>query len=96
MNASSFKKVGKIYRHLAPRGRRHETVGLDAWSWRSGGRIFGLLGLNGSGQDHGHQAPDGLQPAHDRRVEVLGRAVPTIEVLAHRLRAGGGVSQPLA
>jgi ABC-2 type transport system ATP-binding protein len=82
MNALSFKNVGKTYRtsHL---GRVTETVGLAGLDLQVGrGEVFGLLGLNGSGKTTAIKLLMGLHLPTTGDVEVLGRAVPDIEVLA--------------
>jgi len=82
MNALSFKRVGKIYRrsHL---GRVTETVGLSALDLDvRQGEVFGLLGLNGSGKTTAIKLLMGLHLPTTGDVEVLGRRVPDIEVLA--------------
>lgn len=82
MNAICLRRVGKIYRrsHL---GRVTETVGLDGLDLEvRRGEVFGLLGLNGSGKTTAIKLLMGLHLPTTGDVEVLGRAVPDIEVLA--------------
>jgi ABC-2 type transport system ATP-binding protein len=82
MNALSFKRVGKIYRrsHL---GRTTETVGLVDFDLDvPAGQVFGLLGLNGSGKTTAIKLLMGLHLPTTGDVEVLGRRVPDVEVLA--------------
>jgi ABC-2 type transport system ATP-binding protein len=82
MNALSFKRVGKIYRrsHL---GRTTETVGLRDFDLDvPTGQVFGLLGLNGSGKTTAIKLLMGLHLPTTGDVEVLGRRVPDVEVLA--------------
>ncbi|MDE2490024.1 MAG: ABC transporter ATP-binding protein [Elusimicrobia bacterium] len=82
MNALSLRGVRKVYRrsHL---GRVTETVGLDALDVEvRRGEVFGLLGLNGSGKTTTIKLVMGLHLPTDGAVEVLGRPVPDVEVLA--------------
>jgi ABC-2 type transport system ATP-binding protein len=82
MNAIRFQRVGKIYRrsHL---GRVAETVGLDGLDLEiRQGEVFGLLGLNGSGKTTAIKLLMGLHLPTTGDVEVLGRRVPDVEVLA--------------
>jgi ABC-2 type transport system ATP-binding protein len=82
MNALSFRKAGKVYRrsHL---GRVTETVGLQDLDLQiAEGEVFGLLGLNGSGKTTAIKLLVGLHLPTTGEVEVLGRPVPDIEVLA--------------
>jgi ABC-2 type transport system ATP-binding protein len=82
MKALRFQHVGKIYRrsHL---GKLTETVGLDGLDLDiDQGEVFGLLGLNGSGKTTAIKLLMGLHLPTTGDVEVLGRRVPDIEVLA--------------
>ncbi len=82
MNALRFQNVGKIYRrsHL---GRTTETVGLAGLDLDvRQGEVFGLLGLNGSGKTTAIKLLMGLHLPTTGDVEVLGRRVPDVEVLA--------------
>jgi ABC-2 type transport system ATP-binding protein len=82
MNALRFQRVGKIYRrsHL---GKVTETVGLDGLDLEiRSGEVFGLLGLNGSGKTTAIKLLMGLHLPTTGDVEVLGRRVPDVEVLA--------------
>ncbi len=82
MNAIRFQKVGKIYRrsHL---GRLTESVGLDGLDLDvREGEVFGLLGLNGSGKTTAIKLIMGLHLPTTGDVEVLGRRMPDVEVLA--------------
>ena len=82
MNALRFQRVGKIYRrsHL---GRETATVGLDGLDLDvPQGQVFGLLGLNGSGKTTAIKLLMGLHLPTTGDVEVLGRRVPDVEVLA--------------
>jgi ABC-2 type transport system ATP-binding protein len=82
MNALRFDRVGKIYRrsHL---GRLTETVGLTSLDLEVRvGEVFGLLGLNGSGKTTAIKLLMGLHLPTTGDVEVLGRRVPDVEVLA--------------
>jgi len=81
-NALSLRGVGKIYRrsHL---GRLTETVGLDGLDLEIfQGEVFGLLGLNGSGKTTAIKLIMGLHLPTTGEVEVLGRRVPDVDVLA--------------
>ncbi|MFI5345955.1 MAG: ABC transporter ATP-binding protein [Elusimicrobiota bacterium] len=82
MNAIRFQRVGKIYRrsHL---GKVTETMGLDGLDLEiRQGEVFGLLGLNGSGKTTAIKLLMGLHLPTTGDVEVLGRRVPDVEVLA--------------
>jgi ABC-2 type transport system ATP-binding protein len=82
MNALRFQKVGKIYRrsHL---GKVTETMGLDGLDLEiKTGEVFGLLGLNGSGKTTAIKLLMGLHLPTTGDVEVLGRRVPDVDVLA--------------
>ncbi|MBI3565306.1 MAG: ABC transporter ATP-binding protein [Elusimicrobia bacterium] len=82
MNALRFSRVGKIYRksHL---GTLTETVGLSGLDLAvERGEVFGLLGLNGSGKTTAIKLLMGLHLPTTGDVEVLGRRVPDVEVLA--------------
>ena len=82
MNALRFSRVGKIYRrsHL---GRLTESVGLvDLDLDVPQGQVFGLLGLNGSGKTTAIKLLMGLHLPTTGDLEVLGRRVPDIDVLA--------------
>jgi ABC-2 type transport system ATP-binding protein len=82
MNALRFQNVGKIYRrsHL---GRVTETVGLQGLELDvAQGEVFGLLGLNGSGKTTAIKLIMGLHLPTTGDVEVLGRRMPDVEVLA--------------
>lgn len=82
MNAIRFQRVGKIYRrsHL---GRVAETVGLAGLELEIvRGEVFGLLGLNGSGKTTTIKLLMGLLLPTTGDVEVLGRRMPDVEVLA--------------
>ena len=82
MNAIRFQRVGKIYRrsHL---GKVTETVGLDGLDLEiRRGEVFGLLGLNGSGKTTAIKLLMGLHLPTTGDVEVLGKRVPDVEVLA--------------
>jgi ABC-2 type transport system ATP-binding protein len=82
MKALRFQHVGKIYRrsHL---GRLTETVGLEDLDLDiAQGEVFGLLGLNGSGKTTAIKLIMGLHLPTTGDVEVLGRRMPEIEVLA--------------
>lgn len=82
MKALRFQHVGKIYRrsHL---GRLTETVGLDGLDLEiEQGEVFGLLGLNGSGKTTSIKLLMGLLLPTTGDVEVLGRRMPDVEVLA--------------
>ena len=82
MNALRFQNVGKIYRrsHL---GRLTETVGLQGLELEvARGEVFGLLGLNGSGKTTAIKLLMGLHLPTTGDVEVLGRRMPDVEVLA--------------
>jgi ABC-2 type transport system ATP-binding protein len=82
MNALRFQRVGKIYRrsHL---GRVTKTVGLDGLELDvPQGQVFGLLGLNGSGKTTAIKLLMGLHLPTTGDIEVLGRRVPDVEVLA--------------
>ena len=82
MNALRFQRVGKIYRrsHL---GRTTETVGLEGLDLDvARGEVFGLLGLNGSGKTTAIKLLMGLHLPTTGDVEVLGRRLPDVEVLA--------------
>ncbi|MDE2511784.1 MAG: ABC transporter ATP-binding protein [Elusimicrobia bacterium] len=82
MNALRFQHVGKIYRrsHL---GKVTETMGLDGLDLEvRTGEVFGLLGLNGSGKTTAIKLLMGLHLPTTGDVEVLGRRVPDVEVLA--------------
>ena len=82
MNALRFQHVGKIYRrsHL---GRLTETVGLNGLDLDvARGEVFGLLGLNGSGKTTAIKLLMGLHLPTTGDVEVLGRRMPDVEVLA--------------
>lgn len=82
MNALRFQRVGKIYRrsHL---GKVTETVGLAGLDLEiRAGEVFGLLGLNGSGKTTAIKLLMGLHLPTTGDVEVLGRPVPDVEVLA--------------
>ena len=82
MNAIRFQRVGKIYRrsHL---GKLTETVGLDGLDLEiRRGEVFGLLGLNGSGKTTAIKLLMGLHLPTTGDVEVLGKSVPDVEVLA--------------
>jgi ABC-2 type transport system ATP-binding protein len=82
MNALRFQSVGKIYRksHL---GKVTETVGLSGLDLDiPQGEVFGLLGLNGSGKTTAIKLLMGLHLPTTGEVEVLGRRVPDIDVLA--------------
>lgn len=82
MNALRFRRVGKIYRksHL---GKVTETVGLSDLDLDvRAGEVFGLLGLNGSGKTTAIKLLMGLHLPTTGDVEVLGRGVPDVEVLA--------------
>src|ERR1700722_2364943 len=83
MNALHFQHVGKIYRrsHL---GRLTETVGLEDLELQvARGEVFGLLGLNGSGKTTAIKLLMGLHLPTTGDVEVLGRRMPDVEVLAN-------------
>jgi ABC-2 type transport system ATP-binding protein len=82
MNALRFQRVGKIYRrsHL---GTVTETMGLDGLDLEiRTGEVFGLLGLNGSGKTTAIKLLMGLHLPTTGDVEVLGKRVPDVEVLA--------------
>jgi ABC-2 type transport system ATP-binding protein len=82
MNALRFQNVGKIYRrsHL---GRLTETVGLHGLDLDvAQGEVFGLLGLNGSGKTTAIKLIMGLHLPTTGDVEVLGRRMPDVDVLA--------------
>jgi ABC-2 type transport system ATP-binding protein len=82
MKALRFQNVGKIYRrsHL---GRLTETVGLEGLDLDvAQGEVFGLLGLNGSGKTTAIKLLMGLHLPTTGDVEVLGRRMPDVEVLA--------------
>ena len=82
MKAIRFQNVGKIYRrsHL---GRLTETVGLEGLELEvAQGEVFGLLGLNGSGKTTAIKLIMGLHLPTTGDVEVLGRRMPDVEVLA--------------
>ena len=82
MNALRFQNVGKTYRrsHL---GRLTETVGLSGLDLEvRQGEVFGLLGLNGSGKTTAIKLLMGLHLPTTGDVEVLGRRVPDVDVLA--------------
>jgi len=82
MKAIRFQKVGKIYRksHL---GKLTETVGLEGLDLEiEKGEVFGLLGLNGSGKTTAIKLIMGLHLPTTGDVEVLGRRMPDVEVLA--------------
>jgi ABC-2 type transport system ATP-binding protein len=82
MKALRFQNVGKIYRrsHL---GTLTETVGLDGLDLDiEQGEVFGLLGLNGSGKTTAIKLLMGLHLPTTGDVEVLGRRMPDVEVLA--------------
>lgn len=82
MDALRFSRVGKVYRksHL---GTLTETVGLvDLDLTVARGEVFGLLGLNGSGKTTAIKLLMGLHLPTTGDVEVLGRRVPDVEVLA--------------
>jgi ABC-2 type transport system ATP-binding protein len=82
MNAIRFQKVGKIYRrsHL---GKTTESVGLQDLDLDiHSGEVFGLLGLNGSGKTTAIKLVMGLHLPTTGDVEVLGRRMPDVEVLA--------------
>jgi len=82
MKALRFQHVGKIYRrsHL---GRLTETVGLQDLDLDIvQGEVFGLLGLNGSGKTTAIKLIMGLHLPTTGDVEVLGRRMPDVEVLA--------------
>jgi ABC-2 type transport system ATP-binding protein len=82
MKALRFQNVGKIYRrsHL---GRVTETVGLEGLELEiEQGEVFGLLGLNGSGKTTAIKLIMGLHLPTTGDVEVLGRRMPDVEVLA--------------
>ena len=82
MKALRFQNVGKIYRrsHL---GKLTETVGLANLDLDiEQGEVFGLLGLNGSGKTTAIKLIMGLHLPTTGDVEVLGRRMPDVEVLA--------------
>ena len=82
MNALRFQNVGKIYRrsHL---GKLTETVGLEGLQLDvAQGEVFGLLGLNGSGKTTAIKLIMGLHLPTTGDVEVLGRRMPDVDVLA--------------
>src|ERR1019366_6186589 len=71
-----------IYRrsHL---GKLTETVGLEGLELEvAQGEVFGLLGLNGSGKTTAIKLIMGLHLPTTGDVEVLGRRMPDVEVLA--------------
>ena len=82
MNAISFRGAGKTYRrsHL---GKVTETVGLTGLDLEiPKGEVFGLLGLNGSGKTTAIKLLMGLHFPTYGEVEVLGCAMPDVDVLA--------------
>ncbi len=82
MKALAFRKASKIYRssHL---GRVTEVVGLQNLELEiEKGEVFGLLGLNGSGKTTAIKLLMGLHLPTTGEVEVLGRRMPDVEVLA--------------
>ena len=82
MKAIRFQNVGKIYRrsHL---GKLTETVGLANLDLDiEQGEVFGLLGLNGSGKTTAIKLIMGLHLPTTGDVEVLGKRMPDVEVLA--------------
>ncbi len=82
MNAISFRGAGKIYRrsHL---GKTFETVGLAGLTLEiPAGRVFGLLGLNGSGKTTAIKLVMGLHLPTTGEVFALGRRAGEVETLA--------------
>ena len=82
MKAIRFQNVGKIYRrsHL---GKLTETVGLQGLELDvEQGEVFGLLGLNGSGKTTAIKLIMGLHLPTTGDVEVLGRRMPDVAILA--------------
>lgn len=82
MNALRFSSVSKVYRrsHL---GRSSETVGLAGLDLEvTRGEVFGLLGLNGAGKTTAIKLLMGLHLPTTGEIELLGRRVPAVEVLA--------------
>ncbi len=82
MSAIRFQNVSKTYRssHL---GRMTETLGLSGLDLTiAQGEVFGLLGLNGSGKTTAIKLLMGLHLPTTGEVEILGRRVPDIKVLA--------------
>ena len=80
--ALSFRGAGKVYRrsHL---GKTTETAGLDGLTLDvRRGEVFGLLGLNGSGKTTAIKLAMGLHLPTTGDVELLGRRMPDVAVLA--------------